>query len=68
MSRYNQRYFGDWCDYHGHGDVGYYLGTRFVRTLLDSVSFDELIGFDIDFVYEQYLKFYQSVVTKENHH
>ena len=66
MSRYNQRYFGDWCDYHGHGDVGYYLGTRFVRTLLGSVSFDELIGFDIDFVYEQYLKFYQSVVTKEN--
>ena len=68
MSRYNQRYFGDWCDYHGHGDVGYYLGTRFVRTLLDSVSFDALIGFDIDFVYEQYLKFYQSIVTKENHH
>ena len=67
MSRYNQRYFGDWCDYHGHGDVGYYLGTRFVRTLLSSVSFDTLIGFDIDFVYEQYLKFYQSIVTKENH-
>lgn len=68
MSRYNQRYFGDWCNYHGHGDVGYYLGTRFVRTLLGSVSFDALIGFDIDFVYEQYLKFYQSIVTKENHH
>ena len=37
-----------------------------IITLLGSVSFDELIGFDIDLVYEQYLKFYQSVVTKEN--
>ena len=35
---------------------------------MGSVSFDALIGFDIDFVYEQYLKFYQSIVTKENHH
>lgn len=28
MSVSNQRYFGDWVSYNGHGDVGYYLGCR----------------------------------------
>lgn len=29
-----QDFFGDWCAYQGHSDVGYYLGCRFVRYLL----------------------------------
>lgn len=47
MSFANQRYFGDWVSYNGHGDVGYYLGCRFVRYILLSCEFDEIICFDI---------------------
>lgn len=48
MTRGNQRYFGDWAIFNGYGDVGYYLGTRFVRFLLGSVCFDDLISYDAD--------------------
>ena len=48
MTRENQRYFGDWVRFNGYSDVGYYLGARFVRFLLESDSFDNLISYDID--------------------
>ncbi len=47
MTFADQRYFGDWVSYRGHGDVGYYLGARFVRSLLAAHAFEELIGWDI---------------------
>lgn len=59
MTRFDQRYFGDWVDYLGHGDVGYYLGTRFVRHLTQTHSFDELVNLDIETVYTLYRKFVQ---------
>ena len=48
MTRGNQRYFGDWASFDGHGDVGYYLGARFVRFLLAHDCFDDLISYDMD--------------------
>ena len=57
MTRFSQRYFGDWCDYRGRGDVGYYLGTRFIYELLQNYSFDEIINFDIETVYGHYKSF-----------
>ena len=48
MTRGDQRYFGDWANFNGYGDVGYYLGARFVRFLLGSVCFDDLISYDAD--------------------
>ena len=36
MASDSQRYFGDWVSYNGHGDVGYYLGCRFVRFILSA--------------------------------
>lgn len=57
MNQQAQRYFGDWCDYYGKGDVGYYLGARFVHHLLRIYSFDEIINFRIDFVYELYTNY-----------
>lgn len=57
MSRFNQRYFGDWVNYHGQGDVGYYLGARFVHYLYDKQSFERLINMKIDDVYEEFLEF-----------
>ncbi len=50
MTEKDQRYFGDWADYHGKGDVGYYLGARFVHFMLQKYKFDEIIDFDIDAV------------------
>ena len=43
----NDRYFGDWCNYHGYGDVGYYLGARFIYFILKQVEFDKIINFDM---------------------
>ena len=57
MSVSNQRYFGDWITYNGHGDVGYYLGCRFVRYILSMYEFDEIIRFDINNVKELFEQF-----------
>ena len=48
MTPADQRYFGDWVSFEGHGDTGYYLGARFVRYLLESDSFDNIILYDMD--------------------
>ena len=48
MTRENQRYFGDWVDFNGYADVGYYLGARFVRFLLGYDCFDNIISYDMD--------------------
>lgn len=33
-----QDFFGDWCSYNGHSDVGYFLGCRFIEYLMKSHS------------------------------
>lgn len=57
MTQFTQRYFGDWCCYHGHGDTGYYLGARFVRYLTETRAFDSLLGLEIEEVYALYTEF-----------
>ena len=57
MTGQNQRYFGDWCRYHGKGDVGYYLGARFIQYLLKEHSLDALITYDLSRVSELYSEF-----------
>lgn len=58
MTRFNQRYFGDWCDYCGHGDTGYYLGARFVQELARQHSLDEILSLDLTQVLGLYEDFY----------
>lgn len=60
MTAADQRYFGDWVSYHGKGDVGYYLGARFVQQLCEAYSFDDLLGMNLDEVYREYLLFAES--------
>ena len=43
MTHSTQRWFGDWVRFGGYGDVGYYLGARFVRFMLRTRDFDSLI-------------------------
>lgn len=33
-----QDFFGDWCSYNGHSDVGYYLGCKFVEHLMKTYT------------------------------
>lgn len=57
MTRMNQRYFGDWTDYYGRSDVGYFLGTKFVHDLCGKYSFEQLINRNLDDIYDEYLVF-----------
>ena len=57
MTRFNQRYFGDWVNYCGYSDVGYYLGTRFVQYLCNKFSLEQLVNLTIDDVYKVYLEY-----------
>ena len=57
MEESNQRYFGDWVNFEGHSDVGYYLGARFVRFLLQNDNFENIINYDINKVQAEYIKF-----------
>lgn len=56
MTPQNQRYFGDWASYEGKGDVGYYLGCRFVRHLMKEEAFDYLIGRDLENIWRQFVQ------------
>ncbi len=39
-----QDFFGDWCSYDGHSDVGYYLGAELVREAMKTRSMDEILN------------------------
>lgn len=62
MTKCNQRYFGDWVSYNGRGDVGYYLGTKFVQRLNEKYSFEELINMKIDRVHQEFISFAESTI------
>ncbi|WOO38190.1 hypothetical protein R2R35_06720 [Anaerocolumna sp. AGMB13020] len=69
MDKLNQRYFGDWVNYHDHGDVGYYLGTKFVHYLIKKYNFTLLINLKLEDIYKLYLAFVQEqqgIIHKEN--
>ena len=57
MTNKNQRYFGDWVNFEGYGDVGYYLGTKFVRFLLQDDEFDNVITYNLRKVKNEYIRF-----------
>ena len=57
MTKSNQKYFGDWVSYHGKRDVGYYLGTKFVRQLCYKYDLTQLINLTIDNVFQEFSSF-----------
>ena len=57
MTRFNQKYFGDCANYCGRGDVGYYLGTKFVQYLCGKYSFEQLIKMELDEIVQEFYKF-----------
>ncbi len=55
----HERFYGDWHDIEGLSDVGYYLGKRMVESVLESYTFQELIGAPFTLV-ERWVKNYLS--------
>ena len=59
-----QDFFGDWCSYKGHSDVGYFLGCRFVRHLMNSYSLKEIANMKYRAVNKAFSKFANTVIEK----
>jgi len=52
-----QDFFGDWQNYKGYSDVGYYIGCEFVKFLRQKYSMDELANMEIDVVFYNLCKY-----------
>lgn len=52
-----QDFFGDWNSYKGHSDVGYFLGCKFVRFLLEKYSLTEMLCMEMDLMLKEYISF-----------
>ena len=52
-----QDFFGDWRSFMGHSDVGYYLGTVFIRTLMKKYSLQQIASMKLNTVYKEFIKF-----------
>lgn len=52
-----QDFFGDWCRFMEHSDVGYYLGTEFVRFLMKDFSLREIASMKLSVVLKHFYRF-----------
>ncbi|MGG0824617.1 hypothetical protein ABE099_17280 [Paenibacillus turicensis] len=43
-----QEFFGDWSNYQGYSDVGYYLGCEFIKSLLTNYSLIEIANLNLE--------------------
>ncbi|MDZ5253727.1 hypothetical protein [Clostridium sp. LIBA-8841] len=50
-------FFGDWNSYKGYSDVGYFLGCKFVRFLLEKYSLTEMLSMEMDLMLKEYIDF-----------
>lgn len=52
-----QDFFGDWCNYKGYSDVGYYLGCQFVRFILNKYTLLQMACLKNDMLIEEFILF-----------
>ncbi|MCM1286276.1 MAG: hypothetical protein NC213_07960 [Acetobacter sp.] len=52
-----QDFFGDWCSFMNHSDVGYYLGTAFIRFLMNDYSLQEIASMKLNTVLKHFYIF-----------
>lgn len=52
-----QDFFGDWCNYQGRSDVGYYLGCEFIKFLEQDESLKQIANLDIAALREAFMMF-----------
>ena len=41
-----QDFFGDWCNYLGHSDTGYFLGCQYIKYMLQRYAINEIANMD----------------------
>lgn len=66
-----QDFFGDWCSYNGHSDVGYFLGCRFVRYLMKTNSLKEVANMSYRNLNKAFIGFASTLIeplTPEDYH
>lgn len=52
-----QDFFGDWCNYKGYSDVGYYLGREFIKYLQQQYSLIDIANLNINQLYQHFKAF-----------
>lgn len=60
-----KHFFGDWNNYQGFGDVGYYLGARFIHFVSNQYTLDEMILFGIKKIEELFNLFVSSMLCHQ---
>lgn len=61
-----QDFFGDWCSYNGHSDVGYYLGCQFIRYLMKRYSLKEIANIKYRALNKAFTEFANTVIEPLN--
>ena len=61
-----QDFFGDWCSYKGHSDVGYFLGCRFVEHLMRSHTIKEIANMKYRVLNKAFSEFANTVIEPLN--
>ncbi len=59
-----QDFFGDWCSYNGHSDVGYFLGCRFVEHLMKTYSLKEIANMKYKYLNKSFTKYATIIIEK----
>ena len=52
-----QDYFGDWCSFRGHSDVGYFLGCMFIKHLRLAYDLQEIAALPYDTLERELFRF-----------
>ena len=52
-----QDFFGDWNNYQGYSNVGYFIGCEFVKRLAKNYTQNEFLNLDIDTIYKEFVKY-----------
>lgn len=56
-SESTQDFFGDWCNYNGYSDVGYYLGSQYVMYMRKKFSMIEIANLSYNELVDEFTRF-----------
>ena len=59
-----QDFFGDWCSYNGHSDVGYFLGCRIIRYLMKRYSLKDIANMKYKTLNKSFTEFASIVIER----
>lgn len=48
-----QDFFGDWCNYMGYSNIGYYLGCEYIKWLSKRYPLRQIANMDIDLLFDE---------------